>query len=67
MVHFADDSTGFTTSPDLHNLTQNINSQLENISNWLCANRLSLNVTKSSFIIFTNKPVGVIPTIKIRK
>ena len=66
MVHFADDSTAFTTSPDLQNLTLNINSQLENISNWLCANKLSLNVTKSSFTIFTNKPVGVIPTIKIR-
>ena len=33
-------------------LQSNINSELSNIHNWLCANRLSLNVEKSNFVVF---------------
>ena len=30
----------------------NINSKLVNIDNWLCANKLSLNIEKSNYVIF---------------
>ena len=33
-------------------LTKNINSDLELLFDWLCANRLSLNVGKTEFVIF---------------
>ena len=29
-----------------------INSELEKVHTWLCANRLSLNIDKSNFVIF---------------
>ena len=29
-----------------------INSELEKVLNWLCANKLSLNIDKSNFVIF---------------
>ena len=65
MVHFADDSTAFAMGSDLQRLTLNINTQLENIYTWLCANKLSLNISKSSFSIYTNKRVDTLPIIKI--
>jgi hypothetical protein len=30
----------------------NINSELVNIDNWLCAKKLSLNIEKSNYVIF---------------
>ena len=36
----------------LNNLEMSLNQELINIHNWLCANKLSLNVDKSYFIIF---------------
>ena len=52
---YADDTTLFTTlkstrMDDPHNLL--INDELSKISNWLLANKLSLNVKKSKFIVF---------------
>ena len=33
-------------------LQSSINSELANIHNWLCANKVSLNIEKSNFVIF---------------
>ena len=33
-------------------LQQNINTELNNVSMWLCSNKLSLYIKKSSFVIF---------------
>ncbi len=33
-------------------LESNINKELDNIHVWLCANKLSLNIEKSNFVIF---------------
>jgi len=40
---FADDSNLFCE--------QSINNELSNVHTWLCANRLSLNIDKSNFVI----------------
>ena len=50
--HFADDTNLLCSdkNPDL--LKKKINADLRLIFQWLCANRLSLNVTKTGFIIF---------------
>ena len=52
---FADDTSLFSSSKSLKSLEQQINKELYNISVWLTANKLTLNVSKSNFIIFHNK------------
>ena len=33
-------------------LRQDINTELKNVNRWLCSNKLSLNIEKSSYVIF---------------
>ena len=54
-VLFADDTNIFDTSNDLKALINNVNSELHKIMNWLNANKLSLNIVKTHFILFKNK------------
>jgi hypothetical protein len=49
---FADDSSLFYSSNDRNKLEKIINKDLDKISKWLISNKLSLNVSKSNFIIF---------------
>ena len=50
--HFADDANLFFQHRDISMLESLINSELEKVLNWLCANKLSLNIDKSNFAIF---------------
>ena len=53
---YADDTTLFTTikSPYENNShTQLINNELSNVTNWLIANKLSLNAAKTKLIVFS--------------
>ena len=54
-VSFADDTNIFDTNNDLKALINNVNSELHKIMNWLNANKLSLNIDKTHFILFKNK------------
>ena len=65
-VHFADDSTVYARGECLESLVGRVNDELARVDIWLCSNRLSLNVTKSSFTVYTNRRVGFSPVIKIR-
>ena len=49
---FADDSNIFYTDKKLSKVESCINSEIKCVSTWLCANKLSLNIEKSSFVIF---------------
>ena len=49
---FADDANLFFQHRDIKMLESLINSELEKILTWLCANKLSLNIDKSNFVIF---------------
>lgn len=49
---FADDSNLFFKHNNLSVLQSILNRELDNIHVWLCVNKLSLNVTKSNFVIF---------------
>ena len=49
---FADDANLFLQHRDINMLESLINSELEKVHTWLCANRLSLNIHKSNFVIF---------------
>ena len=50
--HFADDTNLLYSHKNQNLLRKNMNSDLELLFQWLCANRLSLNVKKTEFIIF---------------
>ena len=49
---FADDANLLFQHRDIKMLQSLINSELEKVLNSLCANKLSLNIDKSNFVIF---------------
>ena len=49
---FVDDTTIFFQHKYLSELTLTANTHLENVNKWLIANKLSLNITKTNYIIF---------------
>ena len=52
---FADDTSLFYSHSDKIEGAKILNSELSNIANWLAANKLSLNVSKSKLLIFCKK------------
>lgn len=54
---FADDTSLYYHGKSIHSISARINEELDCISEWLAANKLSLNVDKTNYIIFsrTNK------------
>ena len=52
---FADDTSLFYSHKNAHDAVEIINNELAKISEWLAANKLSLNVGKSKLIVFNNK------------
>ena len=66
---FADDTNIYYESKDLFNLIKIVNKELRLVKKWLDANKLSLNIDKTNYIIFHSSSVNV-PTgsdIKIGK
>ena len=53
--HFADDTSIIYSSNKLKTLETILNTDLKGISDWLKANRLSLNVNKTKLLIFQSK------------
>ena len=58
-IMFADDTSLFASGTDIHVIEDTINKELSNISTWLKVNRLSLNVIKTHFMMFTNKRYSI--------
>ena len=56
--HFADDTNLLCSHKDPNTLRKMLNEDLSSLFTWLCANRLSLNITKTEFIIF--KPPRIV-------
>ena len=52
---FADDSCLSLSNKSAVNLEKNVNNELNKIDLWLKTNKLSLNIEKTSYIIFTNR------------
>ena len=59
-VLFADDTNIFLSGKSLQSMSMTLNEQLTAIYEWLCCNKLSLNVLKTHYMIFTprNKKVN---------
>ena len=49
---FADDTSIIYANKNLHNLEQAVNSELSDVSDWLLANKLTLNFKKSNYLLF---------------
>ena len=49
---FADDANLFCGNKDFHNFSANLNIELQKVNNWLCANKVSLNIEKSKYVWF---------------
>ena len=54
-VHFADDTTVFASDSDINNVHNTVNRELVGVDNWLKVNRLSLNISKTSYMIISNQ------------
>ena len=63
---FADDSNLFSSGKKLQTLELNLNRDLISVNQWLCANKLSLNIDKSNFVIFRPPQKKVNYNIKLK-
>ena len=54
-VNFADDTTVFASVSDVNNVHATVNRELIEVDNWLKTNKLSLNVSKTSYMIISNQ------------
>ena len=54
-VHFADDTTVFASDSDISSVHATVKSELVGVGNWLKTSRLSLNVSKISYMIISNQ------------
>ena len=54
-ILFDDDTSIFFEHSDLDVLTSRLNDQLKNVSTWLKANELSINVKKTKLMIFRSR------------
>ena len=53
-VLFADDTNVLITGKKLIDIANTLNIELKNIESWLVANKLSLNISKTKYIIFSS-------------
>ena len=51
-IIFADDTTIYSNSANLNTLSNHINVDLEALSDWFCANKLSLNIEQTNYVVF---------------
>ena len=64
-LHFADDTTIYFPCKDPLNDISTINNQLKTLDEWLKANKLALNISKTMYMIIGNAP-SQLPPILIR-
>ena len=58
-ILFADDTNLFRSDKDIINLVNTVNNELCSLSDWFKANKLSLNIKKTKYILFTNRIVDM--------
>ena len=54
LIHYADDTTAFVRGNNLLGLEELVNEELSSINIWLQCNTLTLNIEKSSYMIFSH-------------
>ena len=51
-VLFADDTSVFIEGDTLEDTSQSLNNELQNITEWLLANKLTINLINSHYMVF---------------
>jgi hypothetical protein len=57
-ILFADDTTVYASASSLPALFNTVNSDLKSLVNWFCANKLSLNIDKTNYVLFSRKSIN---------
>ena len=52
MIMYADDTTFFCDINSIPDVEHSLNAELSKITDWLAANKLSLNANKPKFMVF---------------
>ena len=66
VINFADDSTAYLTRDNARSAIPVVNYDLEKLDEWVCANKLSLNTSKTAYTVFTNQSLSDMPDVIIR-
>ena len=66
VFHFADDTNLLFSMKNPKLLSKVINKELKNLYEWLCSNRLSLNASKTEFLIFRPPKVTLNERVTLR-
>ena len=66
VYHFADDTNKLKPDNSLKNVAKRVNFDLKNLSQWLKANKLSLNFTKTELIIFHSGSKKIDHNLKLK-
>jgi len=53
LLSYADDTTVYTSGATLRGIIPKLNEELGNLNQWFMANKLSLNINKTNYMIFT--------------
>jgi len=64
-ILFADDTNLFFSCKDILHLFNIVNSELDKLSVWFRANKLSLNIKKTNYILFGNKHLPMVGSLNV--
>lgn len=64
-ITFADDTNLFLSGSNLDQLCIKVNEELQKVHHWFICNRLCLNVSKTSYQLYTNKTLYSKPHVRI--
>ena len=62
-VLFADDAVFYVTAPTLALCIEELENLIRELSRWLQNNKLIPNVTKTKLMMFTARPIGILPDV----
>ena len=63
---YADDTNIYFKRHDLIQLQEILNRELKKVRKWLDANRLSLNIDKTNFVLFRSPQIKLVEPVVIR-
>ena len=66
-ILFVDDTNLFYCDCNLNELIRRTNTDLDKLHVWFAVNRLSINVTKTNYMMFGNRKLNTSISIKINK
>ena len=65
-VLFADDTNLLSSGDDVKEISKTLSKQLDKLNSWFAVNKLSLNVSKTNYMIFGNKKIDKYMNICVR-